>query len=188
MSVHETEVDGGVARVGLTRAACLSRSGNACGCAKLPGRRGAVAARRAHNPKVAGSSPAAASFPTRSSVARGTPVSFTGGRCALSPPRQSRRSSLPTRRDESRRLTRLVGCHDACPLRRRVTIAGASRYLLGVRGGNGVPLRPFGGIAQLVEHPAHTRYVPGSNPGAATNAAHQAGDGRSWVDAGAPAA
>src|SRR5581483_5519299 len=29
--------------------------------------------------------------------------------------------------------------------------------------------RPFGGIAQLVEQPAHTRYVPGSNPGTATS-------------------
>src|ERR1035441_1568038 len=77
----------------------------------LTRRRGAVEARRAHNPKVAGSNPAAA-------------------------------TSLP-------------------PLP------------------EGVPERPppasgalSGGIAQVVEQPAHTRYVPGSIPGTATAAAH----------------
>ena len=30
----------------------------------------------------------------------------------------------------------------------------------------------YGGIAQVVEQPAHTRYVPGSNPGTATGSGH----------------
>src|ERR1035441_8126864 len=40
---------------------------------------------------------------------------------------------------------------------------------------------PIGGIAQLVEHPAHNPTIPGSNPGAATNAGQQAADERSRI-------
>ena len=58
------------------------RPGIAARCAKLLRRRGAVAARRAHNPKVAGSSPAAAMSSPRGCAAWG-PLIFIGGDAPL---------------------------------------------------------------------------------------------------------